>query len=84
MKRLNFSEKDIRDILDQQKQGKTVSQICKEVGISEATYYNWKVKLQGGSSERIRSLEKENSELRNFCMNVILRTNGLQELSRRG
>jgi putative transposase len=48
-------------------QGKTVPEVCKEIEVSEQTYYRWRQKYGGMSPEMIkqlRSLQKENKRLR--------------------
>lgn len=83
MKKLRFSDNEITDILSEQGSGKTVSQISKDHGISEATFYNWKVKHRvnrDNSSDRVRTLEKENLILRNFCMDIVLKKGNLNDL----
>ncbi|HBV14802.1 MAG TPA: hypothetical protein DEB71_05615 [Chryseobacterium carnipullorum] len=47
MKNSKFSEVQIIKILSQQNQGKTVNEICREHGISQPTFYNWKSKYGG-------------------------------------
>ena len=48
-------------------QGKTVAELCKELEISEQTYYRWRQKYGGVSPDMIkqhRALQKENGRLR--------------------
>jgi len=48
-------------------QGKSVPEVCKEIEVSEQTYYRWRQKYGGMSPEMIkqlRSLQKENKRLR--------------------
>ena len=48
-------------------QGKTVPEVCKQIEVSEQTYYRWRQKYGGMSPEMIkqlRSLQKENKRLR--------------------
>ena len=48
-------------------QGKTVPEVCREIEVSEQTYYRWRQKYGGMSPEMIkqlRSLQKENKRLR--------------------
>ncbi len=44
MKRKNFSEAQIVSILQMQESGRSVKEICREHGISDGTFYNWKAK----------------------------------------
>ncbi len=48
-------------------QGKSVPEVCKDIEVSEQTYYRWRQKYGGMSPEMIkqlRSLQKENKRLR--------------------
>jgi len=65
MKTKRFTEVQIVSILKEQEMGKKVSEISREHGISEATFYNWKAKYGGievNELKRLRELEKELSE----------------------
>jgi transposase-like protein len=55
--------------------GKTVSQICREVGISEYTYYRWRKEYGGVKTsqvKRIKELERENSHLKKAVAELTL------------
>jgi putative transposase len=63
MKKTKFTESQIVFALRQADTGVAVSEVCRKMGISEATFYNWKKKFGGlGVSElrRLRQLEEEN------------------------
>ena len=47
MKGSRFTEEQIIGILKQQEAGKTVAAICRESGVSEATFYKWKSRYGG-------------------------------------
>ncbi|NGM63491.1 transposase [Sphingobacterium sp. SGG-5] len=47
MKKSKFSESQIIKILSQQESGQSVSDICREHGISQGTFYSWKSKYSG-------------------------------------
>ncbi len=47
MKKKNFSEAQIVSILRTQETGRTIRYICREHGISDVTFYNWKAKYGG-------------------------------------
>ena len=47
MKKSRFSEQQIAFILKQGDEGMAVAEVCREAGISEATYYNWRMKYGG-------------------------------------
>ena len=67
MKKSRFTESQIVFALKQSETGVKVEEVCRKMGISEATFYNWKKKFGGlGITElrRLRQLEEENSQLR--------------------
>jgi putative transposase len=75
MKKSRFSESQIISILNKQEQGLKVGAICREHGISSATFYNWKAKYGGLSvSElaRIKELEAENARLKRMYADLSL------------
>lgn len=62
-----FTESQIVAAIKKQEAGIAVKDICREIGISEPTFYNWKSKYGGmevSDVTRLRELEKENSELK--------------------
>jgi putative transposase len=69
--------------LRQAEAGVKVSEICRENGISEQTFYNWKRKYGGmGVSElrRLRLLEEENRKLKQLVAELTLDKHILQEV----
>ena len=47
MKRSKFTEAQIAFILRQAEEGTTVGEVCRQAGISEATYFFWRIKYAG-------------------------------------
>ena len=67
MKNSRFSEEQIIAILKQQESGRSTAEVCREAGISSATFYAWKAKFGGMTvtdAQRLRQLEAENTKLR--------------------
>ncbi len=67
MKNSRFSEEQIIGVLKQQESGRTTAEVCREAGISSATFYAWKAKFGGmtvNDAQRLRQLEAENAKLR--------------------
>ena len=54
MKKSKFTEAQIVFALQQAESGVTVAEVCRKLGISEATFYAWKKKYSGLSPERAR------------------------------
>jgi len=77
------SQERIVYALKQAEAGVKVSEICRENGISEQTFYNWKRKYGGmGVSElrRLRLLEEENRKLKQLVAELTLDKHILQEV----
>ena len=67
MKKTRFTETQIVSILRQQEGGRATKELCRENGISEATFYNWKSKyggMEASDVRRLKELEEENSRLK--------------------
>jgi putative transposase len=83
MKKSKFTESQIIFALRQAETGITVAEVCRKMGISEATYYNWKRKYGGlGTTElrRLRELEAENQQLKKLVADLSLDKHMLQEV----
>jgi len=67
MRKSRFTESQIMAVLKQGESGMPVAEICREHGISNATYYQWKTKYAGvelSELRRLRELEAENARLK--------------------
>lgn len=67
MRKSRFKPNDVVKLLDEAAAGVAVREICIRTGISEATFYNWKMQYEGLDAKgirRLRQLEQENSRLR--------------------
>lgn len=83
MKKSKFTESQIAFALKQAESGTRVEEVCRKMGISEATFYNWKKKYGGlGVSElrRLRQLEEENARLKQIVADLTLDKQMLQEV----
>ncbi len=83
MKRSKFTEQQIAFGLKQAELGTPVDEVCRKMGISDATFYNWKKKYGGlGPSElrRLRQLEEENSKLKRLVADLSLDKTMLQDV----
>ncbi len=73
-------------ILRQQDQGQTVAQICREHGLSEATFYQWKNKFGGmnvSELQRLKHLEDENRRLKQLYAELSLENQVIKEVLRK-
>jgi putative transposase len=86
MKKSKFSEQQIAFALQQAEGGTAVAEVCRKMGISEATFYRWK-QLYGGlmpsELRKLRQLEEENRRLRKVVADLTLDKEMLQEVVRR-
>jgi len=83
MRKSKFTEAQIVFALRQAETGVPVAEVCRKMGISEPTYYNWKKKYGGlGTTElrRLRELEAENAQLKKLVADLSLDKHMLQEV----
>lgn len=83
MKRSNYTEEQIAFALKQAEVGVSVEEVCRKMGISDATFYNWRKKFGGlGPSEvrRLKQLEEENSRLKRLVADLSLDKTMLQDV----
>ncbi len=83
MKKTKFTESQIVFALKQAETGVPVEEVCRKIGISEATFYNWKRKFAGlGTAElrRLRQLEDENARLKQGVADLTLDKQRLQDV----
>lgn len=82
MKTSKFSETQIVAILKQQNAGLRVADICREHGISQATFYKWRSRYGGMDAsmlKRVKELEQENARLKKMYANVQLEADAMKE-----
>ena len=86
MKKSRFTDEQIAFALRLADGGTPVVDVCRQIGISEATYYTWKKKYaELGVSElrKLRMLEDENARLRRIVADLTLDKQILQEVVRK-
>ena len=83
MKKSNFSESQIIKILSSQEAGRTVSDICREHGISQGTFYKWKSKYSGMEVSQVKQLthlEREVSQYKKIVAEQALQITVLKDV----
>jgi len=83
MKKSKLSEEQIAFALKQADTGTSVDEICRKMGISQATFYQWRKKYGGlGVTElrRLRQLEEENRKLKQLVADLSLDKAMLQDV----
>ncbi len=67
MKKSRFSDSQIMDALKRVEAGLSVPDVCRELGVSVATFYKWRAKFGGMDTSlmaRMKELEEENRRLK--------------------
>lgn len=66
-----------------QGQGMTIPQLCKKLGVSDQTFYRWRLKygaLKEDEAQRLKALEQENSRLKRIVAEQALDISMLKDL----
>jgi putative transposase len=83
VKRSKFTEEQIAFALKQAEVGTPIEEVCRKMGISDATFYSWRKKYRGlGPSElrRLKQLEEENAKLKRLVADLSLDKAMLQDV----
>ena len=82
MKRSKFTDSQIMDALKRGDAGLAVPEVCRELGISSATFYKWRAKYGGMDTSmmaRMKELESENARLKKMYIEEKLKAEILNE-----
>ena len=83
MRKSRYSETKIVRILKEVEGGRMVKEVCREYGISDATYYNWKSKyggMEASDIKRLKELEDENRRLKQMFADLSLENKALKDI----
>jgi putative transposase len=75
MKKTKFSETQMVKAIQEHEKGRKAEDLCRELGISTATFYKWRQKYGGlevAELKRMKELEEENSKLKRMYANLSL------------
>ena len=78
-----FTEQQIAYALKQSETGTSIKEITRHLGISEATFYNWKKRfggLTGMELRKLKQLEEENRQLKKLVADLSLDKQMLQDV----
>ena len=83
MKRSKFTEEQVIGILREHEEGAKTAELCREHGVSSATFYAWKAKFGGmevSDAKRLKALEDENARLKRLLAETMLDNTALKDL----
>jgi putative transposase len=83
MKTTRFTETQIVQALKEYEGGKKAEAICRDLGITKATFYHWKKRYSGMDGEqlrRLKELEEENRKLKSMNANLALDNKMLKDV----
>jgi putative transposase len=86
MKRKLYTDEQVAFALRQAEAGTAVAEVCRKMGVSEATFFRWKKRFAGmGTAEirRLKQLEEENVKLKRLVADLTLDKTMLQDVLRR-
>lgn len=86
MKKSRYTEEQIIGILKQHEAGVKMADLCREHGVSEAMFYNWKSKYGGmdvSEAQRLRQMEDENRRLKQLVADLSLDREALKAVIRK-
>lgn len=78
-----YSEEQIIKAIKQHEAGAKVEDICRELGISTGTFYNWRSKYAGlevNEAKRLRELESENAKLKKLLADKLLEVEAMKDV----
>lgn len=78
-----FSEEQIIKAIKEHESGAKVDDICRNMGISVGTFYNWRSKYGGlevNEAKRLKELESENSKLKTLLADKLLEVDAMRDV----
>jgi putative transposase len=83
MKKTRFTESQIVAAIQKQENGMSTRELCREMGIAEATFYNWKAKYGGmavSDVQKMKSMEAELSQYKKIVAELTFENRAMKGL----
>ena len=83
MKKKRYTEEQIISAIKQHESGVKVDDICRDLGISSGTFYNWRSKYAGlevSDAKRLKDLESENARLKKLLAEKLLENEAMKDV----
>jgi putative transposase len=83
MRKSKFSESKIVALHKEAEAGRKVSDICREQGISSATFYQWRSKyggMEASDIKKLKELQEENEKLKRMYADMALENQAIKDL----
>jgi len=83
MKKKRYTDEQIIKAIKRHEAGTKVEDICRDLGISTGTFYNWRSRFAGldvNEAKRLRELEIENNKLKKLLAEKLLETEALKDV----
>lgn len=84
MKVKRYTEEQIIGALKEVERGRAAAEVCRRMGVAEATFYRWRQKYGGlevSEAKRLRELEQENSRLKRVVADLVLDNQILRDVN---
>jgi putative transposase len=81
MKKSRFTESQIVAAIKRQESGMSVKEVCRDLGISETTFHNWKSKyggMEASDVKRLRELEAELAQYKKLVGELTFENNAMR------
>lgn len=78
-----YTEEQIIKAIKEHEAGSKVEDICRRLGVSPGTFYNWRSKFEGlevSDAKRLRELESENGKLKKLLAEKLLENEALKDV----
>ena len=78
-----YTDEQIIKAIKEHEAGTKVDDICRDLGISNGTFYNWRSKFAGmevNEAKRLRELETENNKLKRLLADKLLEVEAMKDV----